>query len=141
MSELEQTELLAVVKLVVIFSHGNAIVESGLSINGDILAENLKYDGLVGERLVNDAIRSAGGLIPAIDKLITHDLLKFVSSARSRYRAALEENKLKSENQRLCVNDQKRKLDIFKELEAKKPRNASEAALLDEPMANMRKQL
>jgi len=37
----EASELFSVVKMILILSHGNATVESGFSVNGSILVENL----------------------------------------------------------------------------------------------------
>jgi hypothetical protein len=49
-------ELFDVVKLSLIMSHGNATVESGFSINKQILVENLNEHTLVCQRQVYDAI-------------------------------------------------------------------------------------
>ena len=45
-----------IVKLTLILSHGNAAVESGFSINNDMLVENLLEDSLVGQRTVYDSM-------------------------------------------------------------------------------------
>ena len=47
-------ELWSVAKIIFIQSHGNATVESGFSVNEDILIENLKEESLVAQRIVYD---------------------------------------------------------------------------------------
>ena len=65
----EFSSLWQVVKLILIVSHGNAAVESGFSINNDMLVENLLEESLVGQRTVYDAIQKAGGVLSVnIDK-------------------------------------------------------------------------
>ena len=44
-----------VIKIVLIFSHGQASVESGFSINSSIIVENLHEESLVAQRLVYDS--------------------------------------------------------------------------------------
>ena len=41
-------------------SHGNASVESGFSVNEDLLVENLLESSLVSKRLVYDAVKYHG---------------------------------------------------------------------------------
>jgi len=59
----EFTALWQVIKLTLILSHGNAAVESGFSINNDMLVENLLEDSLVGQRIVYDSVQKAGGVV------------------------------------------------------------------------------
>jgi len=42
-------------KLILVLSHGNAAVESGFSVNGDMLVENLHEASLVAQRIVYDS--------------------------------------------------------------------------------------
>ena len=42
------SDLLEFLKVLLILSHGNAAVESGFSINKDMIVENLKEDSLIG---------------------------------------------------------------------------------------------
>ncbi|KAG0423629.1 hypothetical protein HPB47_000599, partial [Ixodes persulcatus] len=55
-------DLFAFVKLILSLSHGNASVERGFSINKDCLVENQKEQSLVAQRIVYDAVSSAGGV-------------------------------------------------------------------------------
>ena len=65
----DYAELFLVVKFVMILSHGNAAVESGFSVNGDMLIENLQEESLVAQRQVYDGVRNVGGLLKVkIDK-------------------------------------------------------------------------
>jgi len=49
-----------VVRIVLILSHGNAAVESGFSVNKELLVENMEEETIVTQRVVFDAIRVAG---------------------------------------------------------------------------------
>jgi len=60
--DIEFAELFSVVKLVLILAHGNATVESGFSVNKDMLVENLHEKSLVAQRTVYEAVQSAGGI-------------------------------------------------------------------------------
>ena len=50
------------IKIVLIFSHSQASVESGFSINSSITVENLHKESLVAQQLVYDSINSLGGI-------------------------------------------------------------------------------
>ena len=54
------TDLIAVVKLCLILSHGNARVESGFSINKQILQENMKDLTIIAQRHVYEGIIAGG---------------------------------------------------------------------------------
>ena len=70
----QYSELWQVIKLSLIFSHGNATVESGFSVNKDLLVENLHEQSLIAQRRVEDAIRSFGGIknIPICQQMYIH---------------------------------------------------------------------
>ena len=55
-------ELREVVKIVLILSHGNARVKAGVSINEDMLSENMSEKALVAHRIVCDGVVNSGGL-------------------------------------------------------------------------------
>jgi len=42
--------------MVLILSHGNAAVESGFSVNKELLVENMEEETIVAQRVVFDAI-------------------------------------------------------------------------------------
>ena len=78
------SELWYIVKFVMILFLGNASVESGLSINSDMLVENMLEESLVVQRHVYDAVNVAGGILNVkIDKR----MLQFQRGARGRLRA------------------------------------------------------
>ena len=80
-------ELWSVVKFVMILSHGNASVESGFSINGDMLVENMHEESLIAQRQVYDAVKCQGGLLAVkIDKRMQ----QYARGAHSRYQAAMQ---------------------------------------------------
>ena len=103
-----------------IFSNGQASVESGFSVNSLIMVENLHEESLVAQRLVYDSINSLGG-IKKIDSIpINSKMLKSVKDANSHYKAALEKRKKadKKENEKHLAR--KRKQEMIKEIEEKK---------------------
>ena len=53
--------------MVLILSHGNAAVESGFSVNKELLVENMEEDTIVAQRIVFDAIRVSGMYVTKID--------------------------------------------------------------------------
>lgn len=121
-------ELWKVVKMCLIFSHGNASVESGFSINKSLLIENLHETTLVNQRHVYDGILKAGG-VQAVD--LNKNLLSYVRSSHKRYKEDVE-NKRKIEenevNKERIVREEKRKI---KELEERR-KQIRKAAELEE---------
>ena len=106
-------ELWSVVKQVLIMSHGNATVEGGFSVNGDMLIENQKEESLVAQRVVYDAVRYAGGPLKVE---LTPNLMKSVAGSSRRYRLALES----------------KQLDEARAAEQRKRKEKGDAAALDE---------
>ena len=85
-----------VVKIVLILSHGNARVEAGVSINEDMLSENMSEEGLVAHRIVCDGVVNSGGLANVkVDK----EMMKYVDKAHSQY---LHHLKTSKENQTIA---------------------------------------
>ena len=80
-------ELREVVKLVMIFSHGNAWVESGFSANEEMLVENMSKGSLVARRMVFDGVKDERG-ISNVD--VNRNMLTFVNNAHSEYVKQLE---------------------------------------------------
>jgi hypothetical protein len=89
-NEKKFSDLWNVVKMCLIFSHGNASVESGFSINKALLIENLHEDTIVNQRIVYDVVQHAGE-VESI--LIDGNLLQFARHARANYKRSLEENR------------------------------------------------
>ena len=110
-------ELLNVVKLVCILSHRNATVESGFSINSDVLVENLLEKSVVAQRQVYDGIHHSGGVLK-VD--IIKSMIKSVNISHSRYQEALKESR-KKRSEAEKRNTEKRLAQMkIKELKAKK---------------------
>ena len=90
----EYHDLWRVIKLCLILSHGNASVESGFSVNEQLLVENLEELSIISERLLCDYILSCGGpLLVLIDK----PLLKAVRGSCQRYKFYLEDQRKEKE--------------------------------------------
>jgi len=87
---LEYADLFAVIRVVLILSHGNAAVESGFSVNNDFLVENLHEESLVAQRRVCDAVKASGG-VTSVN--ITKSLLQYVRGSNARNKDALEVKK------------------------------------------------
>lgn len=79
-----------VIKLILILSHGKATVESGFSINKDMLVENLKEHSLISLHMVYDRIKTHGGVL---NVPITKELKSYVKTSHSHNQRALEHQK------------------------------------------------
>ena len=83
------SELLFVVKFVLIPAHGNARVESGFSINEDVLVENTKEESFVASRQVYEGVVKEGGVSEVqIGKRMIDD----VDKAHKRYTESEEQH-------------------------------------------------
>ena len=89
-------DLFAMVKLILILSHGQASVERGFSIMKQMMKDNLSEDTFTSQRIVIDHIKSVGG---CVNVKINTEMKKEVKMARQRYTAYLEAKKHESENQ------------------------------------------
>ena len=89
-----------------ILSHGNATVESGFSVNSDLLVENMNEDSIVAQRVVYDELRAKGFDISSVE--INQTMMRKVRSACtscSQYfdmkkQTASEEQKRKAEKRK-----------------------------------------
>ena len=75
-------ELRKVVKIILILSHGNARVEAGVSINEDILSENMFEEALVAHRIVYDGVVNSGRFG---NVKVNKEMVKYVDKANSQY--------------------------------------------------------
>lgn len=117
-SDKQYADLWAVLRQLLLLSHGQATVERGFSINKELTVENLAKESLVARRQIVQGVKKAGGVhcVP-----ITKELLLSASSARSRYQQHLEDAK---QADAAAKRGEKRK-DLennIKELETKKAR-------------------
>ena len=125
-----------------VLSNGSAMVESGFSINGDMLVENLHEDSLTSQRQCYDAINAAGSLyLVNIDK----SMLQYMRGARSRYQVALELKRNESAEEQRKSLEKRRASDQVKLLKAKKAKICQSAAydtrIVDREIAELNKQL
>ena len=103
-----------------IFSHGQASVKSGFSINSTIIVENLHEESLVAQRLVYDSVNSLGG-IKKIDTIpINKEMLKSVKDSNRNDKIALDKRKEADNRENEERSARKRKQDMIKEIEEKK---------------------
>ena len=54
-------------RLILTLSHGNASVESGFSVNADMLVENLQEESLIKQGTLYDLARESGELVNQAD--------------------------------------------------------------------------
>lgn len=112
--KLTYKEIWQVIKLVLILAHGNANVESGFSVNKNLLVENLLEQSLVAQRTVDNALRFYE-TIPKIP--ITQAMLSNVRAAHRRYEDSLQEAKI-SQKEEDKKKAEKRKISLeIKKLE------------------------
>ena len=96
-SKEEFKKIWSVFQIVFILSHGNARVESGFSVNADMLVENLKEESLIAQRRVYDLIVSSGGVL---NVNITSGIVTYARKAHSRYLECLKQKREKATNKR-----------------------------------------
>ena len=108
--------LWAVVKIVMLLSHGQATVERGFSINKQVESDNLKEDTFRTRRVICDHVNAVGGIF-SID-VANKQLQVSAAGARQKYLAHLEDQK----KQKTQEASRKRKLvsDEVDELKSKK---------------------
>ena len=127
------SQLVKVIKLILVLSHGQASVERGFSINKQLEVENLKEESLVAQRLVCDHVRAAGGIM---NINISKSLLNSASMARHRYEQYLEKER---RSKKTAEEQRKRKatLDQMDELKVKKQRLLSDISALTQSADEM----
>lgn len=108
----------AVMRELLLLSHGQATVERGFSYNKEMVVENQEGDSLIARRLVKDHITSAGG---SKNVVITKQMLAYARSSYNRYNQHIEEEKDRKAKE---AKNRKRKAeeDYVEELKAKKAR-------------------
>jgi hypothetical protein len=110
-------DLEGVVRLVLIVSHGNARVESGFSVNGDILLPNMLGETVVAQRIVYEGIQKSGG---PTNVEINVDMMKSVRASHKKYKVASDEKaKNQSQAQKKIIEKRKATLEL-KDVVAKK---------------------
>ena len=110
-------ELWQVIKLSLVFSHGNATVESGFLINKNLLVGNLHEHSLIAQRIVENAIRSYENIknVP-----ITQAMLKNIRAAHRRYEDSLKNSKNLKKEEKKKAEKRKLSLEIMKLEEIRK---------------------
>ena len=109
----EFVDLWSVLKCVFVLSHGNSSVESGFSVNQEMLVENLHEESLVAQRQVYDAVLAAGG-VAAVE--IDKSMLQHVRGAHSRYQECLRKKRISTDEEARKASDRKRAADQIKQL-------------------------
>ena len=87
---MQWAELRNLSKKLLLFSHGQASVERGFSINKEVSVQNMSGQTLVAQRAIKDYLISIGG---ATNVPMSKELLLRASSARQRYHRHLDEEK------------------------------------------------
>lgn len=110
--------LLDVVKILLVFSHGQASVERGFSVNKEVKVENLHEHSLVAQRVIGDHLRAVGGVL---NVPITKKLLAAAASSRQKYEKRLQDqsDKKKTDEER---RKRKQVMDEIEELKERKKR-------------------
>ena len=94
-SKEEFKDIWSVFQIVFILSYGNADVESGVSVNTDMLVEYLKEESLIAQCRVCDLIVVRGGVL---NINITSGMLIYVRQSDSRYQECLKQKREKAIN-------------------------------------------
>ncbi|XP_067143074.1 uncharacterized protein [Centruroides vittatus] len=110
-------DLWSIIKISLSFSHGNASVESGFSVNKSLLSENLKEESLVAQCLVYDGIHFASG----VDQInIDQNMLLTVRGSRQLYTASLQQKKDIQKQQALRAEEKRKLTQQLKDLKQHK---------------------
>ena len=113
-------DLWFVIKIVLIFLHGQASVESGFSINSSIIVENLHEKSLVAQRLLYDSVNSLGGIKKINSIPVNKEMLKSVKDSNKNYKIALDKRKEEDNRENEECLARKRRQDMINEIEEKK---------------------
>jgi hypothetical protein len=112
-------------KIVFTLSHGQSAVESGFSINKELLVENLGQKSLISQRIVYDHMTSLS--IKVHEFTINSDLLKSCRMAHQRYTSELESKKDKTTKNE---KERKRKLKLDEITDVKRRKDTLEACII-----------
>lgn len=138
----DMRQLFNVLKMMLILSHGNASVESGFSVNKDVLVENLEELSLISQRMVYDTVRHYGG---ALTVEFTSDLMKSARSARTRYRESLERKRTESKKNQFAEERKRKAKEAWDGLCAKREALRADAKanedLIRKQMVHLRKEM
>ena len=111
-------DLLNIIRLVLVISHGNDRVESGFSINGDIILPNMLCESIVAQRIVYEAVAEAGN---ATKVLIDEEMITYVRDAsRQNTLAEQEKQRKQTEGQKKIAEKRKITADLKKAVALKK---------------------
>ena len=89
----------AVVKIILLLSHGQATVERGFSVNKEVESYNLREDTFSARRIICDHVNAVGDIFNV--DVANKQLQLSASGARQKYLAHLEEQrKQKTEHRR-----------------------------------------
>lgn len=99
----EFRHLWEVEELILILSHGQASVERGLSVNKEVMVENLKEHSLIAQRTIHDHVRHVGGLA---NIGYTKELVFSASAAKQKYPMYLDDKRRQKQDEQ---KEQKRK--------------------------------
>ena len=84
------TDMMQVIKICLILSHGNARVESSFSINDNILETNMKEASVVAQRIAYEGIAKERGLLKVN---VTKEMLSIVKNSWRFAKIADDENR------------------------------------------------
>lgn len=116
-------ELWNVIKKVLILSHGNATVESGFSINKDLLHTNMQEESIIAQRIVFDAVRLNDSHLSIP---ITKQMMSYVRTANSSYKQHLEIKRKRSIDDQRSDKENRKNNEMIKQLEMMKRRKLQE---------------
>jgi len=101
-------KLWAVVKIILLLSHGQATVERGFSLNKEVESYNLQADTFSARRIICEHVNAVGGIF--IVDVANTQLQVSAAGARQKYLAHLEDQRKQKTEQA----GRKRKLSVKK---------------------------
>ena len=115
--------------MLMIFSHGEATVERGFSVNGEILVKCLGTESLIAQRHIHDHMQSYDLQAHNLD--ITHECFDSVSSTRKRY--------FQNQKERSLAKEKSSKYCQLAELNQEISKLKTEATLLKSAISDLQK--
>lgn len=129
-------DIFNVVKKVLILSHGNALVERGVSTNKHLLQDNLLEETVILLRHAYDGIKRAGG---PNQMDISKELLKSCRFARQRCIQARELRKEENATMKKRQEERKKELMEIRELQSVKRKLQEEVDAVDDRLNELKK--
>ena len=101
-----------------VLSHGNASAEGGFSVNKELLIENMLEETVVAQRVVYDAILTAGMDVKNIH--VNPKMIASVRQSHAAYEVGLLAKQQKENEEQLKLKEEKKRKALIRSLQQQK---------------------